>query len=473
MAHNGPDFFEEVTTRPRPIDAAIRPVATFAKKEAAGGVVLVLSTIAALILANTGAAHAFHELLVGIPITLNVGSWVFPSGKHAGHIEWWINDALMAAFFFVIGLEIKREFLAGELREPRKAALPLIGAVGGMLAPGLIYAAFNYGSEAMRGWAIPTATDIAFALGVLALLGRRVPPGLRLFLVTLAIADDLGALLIIAIFYTKPEDLSVASLGLSFATMGVMFCMNFLGVRRWWIFGLVGILLWYFVLLSGVHATIAGVMGAMTIPVRTRVDGKEFSRVAHRLADEVERDIEAEKASGSCEWQDGTIIRSSIRQSALQTMEKLAENAQTPLQRLERGMVPLAVFFVVPVFALANAGVSVGGIGPRALGEREAWGIVLGLVAGKTIGIFGASYLAVRLGLSSLPQSVTWRHMFGASLLGGIGFTMSLFIAHLAFGYSDRLQVAKLAVLTGSVLAAVLGAAVLLSCRPMPKEDHP
>ena len=450
-----------------------KPVAYYAGKETAGGIVLLVSTIVALVLANStpAIAHAFHEFWTGFQVKLHVGDWVFPSGKHPGHLEWWVNDALMAAFFFVIGLEIKREFLAGELKDPRKAALPIVAAVGGMAIPGLTYAAFNWGAETMRGWAIPTATDIAFALGVLALLGRRIPPGLRVFLVTLAIADDLGALLIIAIFYTKSSDLSMPSLGLAFATMAVMGGMNILGVRRWWIYGIVGLVLWYFVLQSGVHATIAGVMGAMTIPVRTRIDGAEFARVARRLADELDRDIAEEKIGNGGAGKQTMIITSPVQQGVLQTMEKLAEGAQTPLQRIEKGMMPAAVFFVVPIFALANAGVSVGDVFSEAVRDHEAWGIVTGLVAGKTIGIVGASFLAVRLGISALPTGVTWRHMLGAGLLGGIGFTMSLFIAHLAFYGSDRLQIAKLAVLTGSTLAAVLGAGVLLTCPTTPARD--
>ncbi|CAG0957175.1 Na(+)/H(+) antiporter NhaA [Phycisphaerales bacterium] len=471
MSHQSPDYFKDVNTTPRPIDAAVAPLAYFMKKEAAGGIVLMVGAVAALVLANFplgGVGLAFHEFWTGTPITLNVGSWVFPSGKHPAHLEWWVNDALMAAFFFVIGLEIKREFLAGELRDPRKAALPLVAAVGGMAVPGLIYAAFNWGGEAMRGWAIPTATDIAFALGVLALLGRRIPPGLRVFLVTLAIADDLGALLIIAIFYTSSEHLSMASLGLAAAAMGVMGGMNLLGVRRWWVFGLVGLALWYFVLQSGVHPTIAGVMGAMMIPVRTRIDGAEFTKAARRLADEFDRDAAVANggAGGDGNEKKTMLVTSPVQQGVLRTMEQLTEGAQTPLQRLEKGMVPLAAFFVVPVFALANAGVSVGDVAGRAVRDSEAWGIVLGLVVGKTVGILGASFLAVRLGLSVLPTGVTWRHMLGAALLGGIGFTMSLFIAHLAFGSSERLEIAKLAVLTGSTLAAVLGAGVLLTCRP-------
>lgn len=426
---------------------------------------LLASASLALALANSPVAHAWHEFWAGTRITVSVGSWTFPPAKHPAHLEWWVNDAVMAVFFFVIGLELKREFLAGELRSPRKAALPLIAAVGGMAVPGLIYAAFNWNGEGLRGWAIPTATDIAFALGALAALGRRIPSALRVFLVTLAIADDLGALLIIAIFYTSPDDLSPASLGLAGAVMGVMASMNVLGVRGWWVYAIAGLLLWYFVLQSGVHATIAGVLAALTIPVRTRIDGKEFATHARRLADEFES--AQEKSDGG-----RLILTSPAQQAVLLTMESLAEGAQPPLQRLESAMVPVSAFVVVPVFALANAGVSVTAIVGPALHDPVAWGIVLGLLAGKTAGIFGASYVAVRSGLCVLPSGVTWRHLFGAALLGGIGFTMSLFIAHLAFGTSAQLEVAKLAVLSGSAIAALLGTTVLLTCRSqlMPAE---
>lgn len=471
MSHQGPDYFKDVSTRRRPIDVAVAPVANFAKKEVAGGIVLMVSTIVALTLANStpAIAHAFHQFWTGIPVSVHVGSWSFPPSKYPGHLEWWVNDALMAAFFFVIGLELKREFLAGELKDPRKAALPLIGAVGGMLVPGLIYTAFNFGGQGMRGWAIPTATDIAFALGVLALLGRRIPVGLRLFLVTLAVVDDLGALLIIAIFYTSSENLNMPSLGVAGAVMGVMAGMNLLGVRRWWAYGLVGLALWYFVLKSGVHPTIAGVMGAMTIPVRTRIDAAEFTKSTRRLVDEFDRDVAASKEESGGSEKQGMIVTSPVQQGVLLAMEKLTEGAQTPLQRLEKGMLPLAAFFVVPIFALANAGVSVGNVAGIAVRDPEAWGIVLGLVVGKTLGILGASFLAVRLGFSVLPAGVTWRHMLGAALLGGIGFTMSLFIAHLAFESPERLAIAKFGVLSGSAIAAILGASVLLTCRRAPE----
>lgn len=470
MSHQGPDYFEQVSTRRRPIDAVAAPISNFAKKEVAGGIVLVISTIVALVLANSTQeiARAYHDFWTGIPVSLRVGSWSLPPGKYPGHFEWWVNDALMAAFFFVIGLELKREFLAGELKEPRKAALPLIGAVGGMVVPGLIYAAFNWGTDALKGWAVPTATDIAFALGVLALLGRRVPPGLRVFLVTLAIADDLGALLIIAIFYTSSEHLNMASLGVAFAVMGAMAGMNLLGVRRWWVYGLAGLVLWYFVLKSGVHPTIAGVMGAMTIPVRTRIDASEFTKATRRLIDEFDRDLTTSTQAAHSPEKPGTIVTSPVQQGVLLAMEKLTEGVQTPLQRLEKGMLPLAAFFVVPIFALANAGVSVGNVAGVAVRDPQAWGIVLGLIVGKSVGILGASFLAVQLGLSVLPAGVTWRHMLGAALLGGIGFTMSLFIAHLAFENPERLAIAKFAVLSGSAVAAILGAAVLLTCHRPP-----
>lgn len=466
MAHKVLDYFTGVRTRRRPIDAAIPPFASFIKKESAGGIVLMASAVLALVLANSTpvVARAFSEFWTGTPITLTVGAgegaWVLPSGKHPGHLAWWVSDALMAAFFFVIGLELKREVLGGELRDPRKAALPLIAAVGGLAVPGLIYAAINLGGDGIRGWAVPAATDIAFALGVLAILGRRVPAGVRVFLVTLAIADDLGALVIIALFYTSAEYLSFGSLGLALAAMGVMGGMNLLGVRRWWLYGLVGLALWYFVLQSGVHATIAGVLGAIMIPARKWIDRDEFARQSRRLADAFERDS-GERAGEPA-------LASPVQQGVLGAMERLTEGAQTPLQRLERAMLPLAAFFVLPVFALANAGVSIGSVAGQSVARPEAWGIFLGLVIGKPVGILGFAFLAVRLGWSALPAGVTWRHLLGAALLGGIGFTMSLFIAQLAFaqgGDPERLEIAKFAVLSGSVLAALLGVGVLLSCR--------
>lgn len=463
MSHSKPDYLTDLQTKRRAIDRIVTPLQHFMKLESAGGVVLVLATVVALVAANSPLAHTWHELWTGFSLQLQIGSYAFPSGKHAGHAEWWVNDALMAIFFFVVGLELKREFLTGELRNPRKAALPLIAAVGGMAVPGLIYAAFNWGEPTLRGWAIPTATDIAFALGVLALLGSRVPAGVRVFLVTLAIADDLGALLIIAFFYTDAKYLSMSSLGMAFGVMGVMTALNLMGVRRWWVYGLLGLTLWWFVLHAGVHATIAGVMGAMTIPVRTRIDGREFVRKSRELLDIFSK----ENDSGN------DIVTNANQQGAVNAIEQLAEGVQTPLQRLEGAMLPISAFFVVPIFALANAGVSFGDAFGAAVQSREAWGIAAGLLVGKCVGIFAFSLLAVKSGLCSLPSGVTWRHMLGAALLGGIGFTMSLFIAQLAFAGPEnvqRLEIAKLSVLIASAMSAVIGAAVLLTCKRTPAD---
>jgi NhaA family Na+:H+ antiporter len=465
MSHSEPDFLGDVRNKPRPIDRVVTPFVKFLQLESAGGLVLMGAAVIALVAANSPLGHAWHEFWTGTVLQIKLGEHVFPSGKHAGHFEWWVNDALMAIFFFVVGLELKREFLTGELRNPRKAALPLIAAVGGMAVPGLIYAAANWGQPTLRGWAIPTATDIAFALGVLALLGNRVPAGLRVFLVTLAIADDLGALLIIAFFYTDAKYLSMPSLGMAFGVMGVMAVLNVMGVRRWWVYGILGLGLWWFVLHAGVHATIAGVMGAMTIPVKTRIDAGEYERKSRELLDSFRGDVE-----GGYD-----IVTSPTQRGVISAVERLAESVQTPLHRLEKLLLPISAFVVVPIFALANAGVSLGDSFGAAVRDREAWGIVGGLVLGKTLGIFGFALLAVKLKLCVLPTHVTWRHMLGAAMLGGIGFTMSLFIAQLAFAGPEnvqRLEIAKLAVLTGSTISAVLGAGVLLTCKRNVEAGH-
>ena len=423
----------------RPIDTIIRPFQEFAHTAASGGVLLLAFTVVALIWANSPWSHSYHELW-HTPVTAGFGGHVLSKP-----LELWINDGLMAIFFFVVGLEIKREILTGELSSPRQAALPIAAALGGMIVPALLYFAFNAGTPEVSGWGIPMATDIAFALGVLALVGKGVPDALKIFLTALAIVDDLGAVLVIALFYTS--EISLAALGAGACFLLLMVVANAMGVRNPLVYWLLGGAVWLAFLLSGVHATIAGVLGAMTIPASSLLDEKGFVQRGRFLLSEVERKVEP----GQEPLQYGN------QHAAIQALERACENVETPLQRLEHGLHPWVAFCIMPLFALANAGVELGAGFVAALTQPVTLGVMIGLVAGKQIGITLFSWLAVRSGLASLPAGVTWRHIYGAAVLGGIGFTMSLFIAGLAFSSAETLAMAKAGILLASLVAGGAG----------------
>ncbi|MER8382573.1 Na+/H+ antiporter NhaA [Mesorhizobium sp. M0220] len=371
----------------------------FLDSEAAGGLILMAAAALALIVANSPLGEAYFSALHAYLGPLSVSHW--------------INDGLMAVFFLLVGLEIKREMLDGQLSTWPRRVLPGIAAAGGMAVPALVYVAINRNDPAaLSGWAIPTATDIAFALGVLSLLGSRVPGSLKIFLTALAIIDDLGAVLIIAVFYTS--GLSLAYLGAAFSVIALLVVLNRMRVLTLLPYVLLGIVLWVLVLKSGVHATLAGVALALTIPLKISLGS------GHDLD-------------------------------------------HSPLHRLEHGLHKVVAFFVIPIFGFANAGVSLGGLSAAALAEPLTLGVAAGLVAGKLVGVFGSSALAIRLGFADLPVNAGWLHMIGISLLCGIGFTMSLFIGLLAFASDVALQDAvKVGILAGSFIAALLGATVLL-----------
>ncbi|CAA9555115.1 MAG: Na+/H+ antiporter NhaA type, partial [uncultured Thermomicrobiales bacterium] len=353
--------------RETPLQRVLYPLTAFMHAEAAGGIVLILCALAALVWANSPWADAYASLWA---TKITIG----PLSETLLH---WINDGLMAVFFFVVGLEIKREVLVGELASPRQAALPIAAALGGMVAPALFYAAVNLGGAGLAGWGIPMATDIAFALGVLALLGRRAPTGLKVFLTALAIVDDLGAVLIIALFYTAA--VSWAALGVAAAFLAALVGANRLHVRHPLAYATLGIGLWAAFLASGVHATIAGVLLALTIPARTRVDTGEFFRAAHRVLHDFDRAGE----------EGADLLTNAGQQAALAELEDLAEGVQTPLQRLEHALHPWVAFVIVPLFALANAGVALGGGLGAALREPVTLGVVAGLLFGKQLGVTG------------------------------------------------------------------------------------
>ena len=424
------------TPRVPRIHRLIRPFQEFARVQASSGILLLACTAAALLWANSPWAESYTGLL-GTYVT--VGGGGFAVRETLLH---WINDGLMAVFFFVVGLEIKREVLAGELSSLRQAALPIAAALGGMAAPALLYLAVNRGGPGAGGWGIPMATDIAFALGVLALLGSRVPAALKVFLAAFAIADDIGAVLVIALFYTARIDF--VALGLGFGFLALATFANWSGVRRPLAYALLGVAAWVAFLESGVHATVAGVLLALTVPAGARLDPAAFLAQGRDVLDQFERADSPDN-----------VLTNAERQAALHTLEHAAERAQTPLQRMEHALHPWVSFLIMPVFALANAGVALGEGGGFA--GPVPLGIVLGLVLGKPLGVTLFAWLAVRSGLAAKPEGVTWRHLHGAGWLGGIGFTMALFIAGLAFADPGALAQAKLGILCASLLAGVVG----------------
>jgi Na+:H+ antiporter, NhaA family len=426
---------------PTPIARIVRPFQEFAHNKAAGGVVLLLCAVTALVWANSPWAGSYealwhHKFAIG------------PEGATIDRdLHFWVNDALMAIFFFVVGLEIKREILIGELASFRQAALPIAAALGGVMVPAGIYAALNSGGPGAPGWGIPMATDIAFALGVLALLGERAPLGLKVFLTALAIVDDIAAVLVIAVFYTA----SISTMWLLAAAVlvGLLFGANRLGVRRPLPYVILGAALWVAVLNSGIHATIAGVALAFTIPAQIPLRPRDFLSISRSLVQQYEAAAAREKCVDADEEQ----------QAVIEAMEDACEQAQAPLHRIEYALHPWVTFAIMPLFALANAGVTLSG--GFAAGDRITLGIVMGLVLGKPLGIMGASWLAVRSGMAALPNGVTWRHIHGAGWLGGIGFTMSLFVAMLAFADASLLATAKVGILTASTVAAIVGSVLV------------
>jgi NhaA family Na+:H+ antiporter len=425
------------------IGSVLRGFQRFSHMEAAGGIVLIIATAVALVWANSPWADTYVHLWE-MKFTVGVPGFGLTESLHH-----WINDGLMAVFFFLIGLEIKREVLAGELASIRLAALPVAAALGGMLVPAAFYVLFNAGGEGISGWGIPMATDIAFALGVLALLGSRVPIGLKVFLTALAIADDLGAVVVIALFYTASIDWMSLATGL--VLLGMLYYANRSGLRKPLPYMLVGLVIWVMFLKSGVHATIAGVLLAMTIPVSTAIDDD-------RLVESSRRNVDALERSAS----DAGPLGNRDRIEAIYAMEEACEAALPPLVRIEDKLHGLVAFVIIPVFALANAGLRLDGISADAITDTVTLGIITGLVLGKPLGIMLGSWLIVRARRADLPAGTTWGMIHGVSWLAGIGFTMSLFIAGLAFDSPSYLESAKLGVLSASLLAGIAGAAILI-----------
>lgn len=428
-----------------PIERITNPIQEFLHKEASGGILLIIATIFALVWANSPFADSYHHLWHTY-LSINVGDLSLNYSLHH-----WINDGLMVIFFFVVGLEIKRELLVGELSSIKKASLPIAAALGGMIFPALIYTTFNFRTEGASGWGIPMATDIAFVVGVLALLGKRVPLALKIFILALAIVDDIGAVLVIAIFYTS--QISFISLIIAAALIILLIIMNKSGVRNLLIYTLVGIALWLAFLKSGVHATVAGVLLAFTIPASSRINTKKFFDETNTLIN----DFDSAGEHGD------NVLSNSNRLAIVDQIENNCERILTPLQRFEHGLHPWVSFFIMPLFAFANAGVSIGEGLISALTNPIGIGIIFGLFVGKQIGVFSFSYLAVKLKLATEPEGVSWKKIYAASILAGIGFTMSLFIANLAFASPELLDTAKVGILSGSLISGIIGFLILKS----------
>lgn len=426
----------------------VRPFVRFSRIEAASGIVLLIAAISAIVWANSAFSESYFSIFEEA-ITIEFG------GVHLNEsVLELINDGLMAVFFFVVGLEIKRELVLGDLRDPRAAALPVMAALGGMLLPALIYIFLNVGAngEAIRGWGIPMATDIAFALGIVALLGSRVPSGAKLFLLAVAIADDIGAIAVIAIFYT--DELSAGYLAAALVGLAVVWIAQKVGIRSLTFYVPVALVIWYFTLESGVHATLAGVALAFLTPARPHYSAEEMDNKTRAILDAYPAEISNHHDQEHADHE------------ALLVAE-IARESVSPLNRLELSLVAWSSFLIVPIFALANAGVDFREISfSEAMGSTVALGVAAGLVVGKLVGITGFTWAAVRLNIGKLPPGTGWMHVIGLAAVAGVGFTVSLFVASLAFTDPHLTDLAKVGIFSGSAVAGVIGAVVLLVAKP-------
>lgn len=416
-------------------------ISRFIKSESSSGWILLFSAIAGLVMANWDATEHWYHHFTHLQIHFKMGDFEIDKPLHH-----WVNDGLMSIFFFVVGLELKREIIAGELSDIRKAALPIIAAIGGMVVPALIYLSLDGDiPDFHAGWGIPMATDIAFVLGIMALLSTRIPLSLKVFLTALAIVDDLGAVIVIALFYTS--NISIPSLINAGVFLGVLYMMNRMGVRNVWYYAFVGIGgVWIAFLMSGVHATIAGVAAAFFIPARTKISEEEYNNQMHDLIEEYNHVPTIQYS-----------LTSKRQNLILEKIRELVDDAQTPLQHLEYGMHDLVTYLVMPLFAFVNAGVLIEGNIIDIMAHPVSIGVMCGLVLGKCIGVFGFSVLAIKLNLVKLPDNINGKLLFGVGILAGVGFTMSMFIADLAFMNEELKAHAKLAVMFASLVSGILG----------------
>ena len=419
------------------------PLAKFIKLETSSSIILFIATVSALILANSALSESFLGIWQQY-ITISL-----PGLELSKPVIKWINDGLMAVFFFLIGLEIKRELLAGELNDFKKASLPLFAAIGGMIFPAVLFTVLNYGEPGSQGWGIPIAADIAFSLGILQMLGKRVPAGLKVFLMAFAIIDDLGAVLVIAFFYSS--NLEWAYIGIGLILIVLLFVLSKKGYYSKYVFFLIGVIVWVLFLKSGIHATIAGVLLALTIPIKRKANTKVFYNEAKEALEMFVTDCNNNK--------DEKNILSAKQLTAIEEIEDLAEKTAPPLQYLEHSLHGWVSYIIMPLFAFANAGVvfNFGGDSNFSLSTN----IALSMIFGNAIGIFLFTYLSIKLKISEMPKNVTLKMLGGISILGGLGFTMSLFINNLAFEDQVLIDSAKMGILIGSVVAGIVGYLVL------------
>jgi len=427
-------------------DRVLTPLEEFIHRQTTSAVLLMLCAVIALVLANSQWNEAYHHLLE-IPFT--IGS---PGLSLSMSLHHWINDGLMALFFFVIGLELKREILVGELANPSQAMLPIIAAAGGMAVPALIYVGINPQGHTLDGWGVPMATDIAFALGALALLGNRIPRNLLTFLVALAIVDDLGAVIVIALFYTESLDLS--ALIAAAAVAGLLLSLNLGGIRKPLPYILLGIILWLAMLKSGVHATLAGILLAFTIPMRPKYDPERFIPQVRALVKQIRQAYKRNQ----------NIIQNDELRARVRALGKGVHLVQAPAQTLESKMHFPSAYLIIPIFSLANAGVPIDWASLDSIVTNPvSFGIAVGLVGGKLIGVVGFTWLTVKFGVGHLPAGLNFNHIIGVGFMSGIGFTMSIFIAELGFAHHpEDLLMAKTGILIGSLIAGIAGFAWLL-----------
>jgi NhaA family Na+:H+ antiporter len=432
---------------------ALTPFEQFVRTSVSGIGLLLFGTLAAVVLANTPLAAAYEAFW---HLKFTVGTDAFGVTMSLRH---WVNDGLMALFFFVVGLEIKREVLVGEMRAPRHAALAIAAAVGGVVAPALIFLALTPEGPARAGWGVPIGTDTAFALGIITLFGTRVRPVLLVFLTAFSIVDDILAVGVIAVFYT--ESISFAALGTALALLGALVVVNRAGFHRWPIYAVLGGAVWLAVLKSGVHATAAGVLVALVVPARSWINPSEFLERGRRLLDDFE---------AAC-FIAPSILTNEPQQQATHALDSLVQDVETPMTYFQTLLTPWVAFGILPLFAFANAGVPLThGLG-EALANPVAWGVAAGLIVGKPVGIALVSWLAVATGIAHLPRAISWRHIGGVACLGGVGFTISLFITELAFGEGELAHAARVGIFIGSLAAGLIGYAVLRATLPPPRES--
>lgn len=420
-------------------------IKSFIKQEALGGILLIIATFIAMIWANSSWSDLYHHVWHEIDISIGFGDF-----NMTGNFHHWVNDGLMAIFFFTIGLEVKREIIGGELSTVKKAILPISAAVGGMLIPALFYVIINWNQpEYINGWGIPMATDIAFALGLLAMLGKRVPISLKIFLTALAIADDIGAVLVIAIFYTESIDFTELINAIIF--LSILIAGNYFGVRRTSFYAVIGLLgVWIAFMYSGVHATIAGVLIALTIPANAKIDENTF---IEKLKDKLDKFQQKKPNQVS--------LLSKDQAHLIEEIDEISEDAHTPLQKLEHSLHPITALIILPIFALANAGIHIEESITEFIFHPISMGIIVGLVLGKLLGISLFAFILTKSKWVELPEGVTFSHIIGVGFMAGIGFTMSIFISDMAFIDEQNTQIAKIGIFIASIISAILGMLII------------